>query len=104
MSKFVFYSYWAMKIGGKHIVFDTLNVLYFEGFVNYTIIHFHNKKRLYARGLAYLERQIPEGFVRIHRGYLVNRSQIKHIDGFTVILNSGQILPISRRRLKNLKS
>lgn len=91
-----------MKLGGKHIVFDTRNVLYFEGVVNYSIIHFHNKQLTYARGLAYIERQIPEGFVRIHRGYLVNRSAIDYVKGLTMFLNNGEELPISRRKLKNL--
>lgn len=93
-----------MKIGGKHIVFDTLNVLYFEGIVNYSIIHFHNKKLSYARGLAHLERQIPNGFVRIHQSYLVNKTAIKNIDGLTLVLQNGESLPISRRKLKNLQT
>jgi DNA-binding LytR/AlgR family response regulator len=92
-----------MRVGGRNINFDSRNVMYFEGVINYSLVHFHNKKQLYARGLAYLEKNVPEGFIRIHRSYLVNSSAIKSVDGLMVTLNNGQTLPISRRKLKNLQ-
>ena len=35
--------------------------------------------------------------VRIHRSYLVNRSQISQNDSETVTLSDGQVLPVSRK-------
>lgn len=50
----------------------------------------------------------PYGFVRIHRRHLVNHGCIKHIDGSagggSILLCSGDQLPIARRRFKEIKA
>ena len=91
-----------MKIGRVDVQFESSQVMYFEGFSNYTYIHFPSRKKLYARTLLIIENQQPEGFVRIHRKYYVNRKFIKTSDEKSVTLTNNETLPISRRRLKNL--
>lgn len=40
---------------------------------------------------------VNKGFVRIHRGHIVNRARIATIEEGTVILDSGHTLPISQQ-------
>jgi DNA-binding LytR/AlgR family response regulator len=87
-----------VKLGGKNIVFDSRNVMYFEGNVNYCIVHQHNRRFVYARGLAYIERIVLDEFVRIHRKYLVNRQYIATQTADGVILKNQTFLPFSRRQ------
>lgn len=51
----------------------------------------------------YEVRLAPEGFFRIHRGYLVPISKIETISGKEVIMEDGTSLPISRSKVNPLK-
>ena len=42
------------------------------------------------------------GFIRIHKGYLVNNLYISRISGEALVLKNGKSLPISRRKLKEV--
>ena len=44
------------------------------------------------------EKLTPYGFLRIHTGYLVNYQAIRRFDTDTVQLQSGEVLPVSRRK------
>lgn len=46
---------------------------------------------------------LPQGFLRIHKGYLVNYRFIQRICDMDVILTTGARLPISRRRLTEIR-
>lgn len=46
-----------------------------------------------------LEEQLtPHGFLRIHKGYLVNCRYIQRFDKETVTLNTGEVLPVGRSK------
>jgi len=46
---------------------------------------------------------IPFGFIRIHKGYLVNYRFIFSIESTEVLLDSGKSLPVSRYRLADVR-
>lgn len=75
-------------------------ILFFEGDVNYTWIHFHSGKlRVIAKTLLHIEgRTKPENFIRVSRKHLVNRKFIAQIERDCVVLSDKTVLPISRRR------
>lgn len=75
-------------------------ILFFEGDVNYTRIHFvSGKQKIIARTLLYIEQKTEtEDFIRINRKYLVNRKFIVEIREEFVVLSDKMVLPISRRR------
>ncbi len=90
-------------LGNRTKVFSN-EILFFEGDVNYTWIHFASgNQKVIARTLRYIEEKTDaENFIRINRKYLVNRKFIAEIgDGF-VILSDKTILSISRRRKREL--
>ena len=82
------------------------NIIMLEGFNNYTLFHLQSgKQRLYARPIRHFEAQLlPENFIRIHRGFLINSSCIVSYDKTENKLQMENNLEasISRRRRKNL--
>ena len=86
-------------IGSKTKLFSN-EILFFEGDVNYTWIHFTSgKQRVIARTLLYIQQITDsENFIRINRKYLVNRKFITEIKEGFVVLSDKTVLPISRRR------
>ena len=49
------------------------------------------------------EKLIPFGFIRIHKGYLVNYRFIFSIENTEVLLDNGKSLPVSRYRLADVR-
>jgi len=83
-------------------------LLYLQADSNYCHVYTKDEKRIMVtKTLSEIEKMLDmENFVRIHRSYTVNLAFIKKIsteDGaYDVILESGQKLPVSRRKKENL--
>jgi DNA-binding LytR/AlgR family response regulator len=86
-------------LGNKTKLFAN-EILFFEGDVNYTWIHFHSGKlRVIAKTLLHIEgKTSSENFIRVSRKHLVNRKFIAEINRDFVVLSDKTVLPISRRR------
>lgn len=72
-----------------------------EGSVNYTILHYTDgTSEISSYTLKKFEKQLSSNtaFVRIHKSFLVNRNFIKEVMKTNVVLHSGAILPLARRR------
>ncbi|MEA5458270.1 LytTR family DNA-binding domain-containing protein [Arcicella sp. LKC2W] len=86
----------------KKKTLDISQIIMLRGFANYTCFYLQNgKQSLSARTLKYYEGLLNDkGFIRIHRGFLVNQKCIlKHnIDTSQLILVEGHEAEISRRR------
>ena len=80
-------------------------LLYLEGSVTYTWFHLADGQRLLIPyTLKRFEALLPlPCFIRLHRRYLVNRLFIEQVNlgvtGGCVQLKTGQVLPVSRRRV-----
>ena len=85
---------------GKYTTLFANEVLYFEGEINYTNIHFTTgKRKLLAKTLLTIENTIDsDAFVRISRKHLVNRKFIIEVGRDFVVLSNDLMLPIARRR------
>ena len=46
---------------------------------------------------------VPQGFIRIHKGYLVNYRFIRRIDDTDVVLDNGERVPLSRRKIPEVR-
>ncbi len=90
-------------IGSKTKLFSN-EILFFEGDVNYTWVHFiSGKQTVIARTLLHIQQKTEhENFVRINRKYLVNRKFIVEIGENFVVLTDKTVLSISRRRRGNI--
>ena len=73
----------------------------FEASENYTILHFHDGTSLMV---SYTLKRFEEllasntAFVRIHKSYMVNKQYIAEVMPTNVLLHTGLLLPLARRR------
>jgi DNA-binding LytR/AlgR family response regulator len=80
---------------------DYTKVIYFSAEINYTLIHFMDgSRKIYPYTIKRFEEYLSDNqyFVRIHRGYLVNKMYIKELSEYEVVMSSGRRLPVARRR------
>lgn len=84
----------------KTISFKIKEIVYIEGDRNYQRIVLKDKTSENIRvPLGTLEEKLNgKGFIRIHKGYLVNHLYIRSISTDTVILTTGVTLPMSKKR------
>lgn len=85
----------------------TRNIIYCKSNGNYTNIFILNKPTLLiSKSLKEIESILPENvFFRIHKSYLVNLNYVKSINktnACKLILETGDILPVSSRKEKQL--
>ncbi|MEI7583229.1 LytTR family DNA-binding domain-containing protein [Runella sp.] len=95
----------CLHVNGMARMIDTQNIAYLQSEVNYTRIFLKDGKAyLEAKTLKHFSGVLegPE-FIRIHKSYLVNRSQIVSITPDYVLLRNGLELSISRRKRRVLK-
>ncbi len=85
-------------------------VIYIESEDDYVMIHSKNGKHLKHQTMKFYEEQLNSNkFIRIHRSYIVNVSEINKIEKFgketyQVVLKNGTSLKVSRSRYQELKS
>lgn len=81
-------------------------IIYIEGQRKRQIVHIDGQQKTISlsRTMGELEDQLSkEGFIRIHKGYLVNFRFIEVIEGGDAVLSNGERLPISRRKEREVK-
>ena len=82
------------------------DILYFEGSGKYQLLHLNGKENsiVVYRSMDILEKELSQyGFLRIHKGFLVNYIAISAIKTGEVLLLNGESLPISRRKVTEIK-
>ncbi len=97
----------ALASGNGYIFENADNIIYCNSRDNYTKVYFaHKKPLLISKTLKNTESILPEKiFFRIHRSYIVNLNYIKKLDknkGFKITLETGDILPVSKNKIKEL--
>lgn len=86
------------------VVVDLAEVEWIEADDYYAVVHARGRRHLLRESLASLAGRLDAGqFVRAHRSAIVNVAQIREVrtsasHGSSVILRSGAVVPLSRRR------
>lgn len=81
-------------------------ILYVESIGKLQYVHQTGKEEPASmrRSMHELEELLtPQGFLRIHTGYLVNYRFIRRLDDHEAVLTNGETLPLSRRRVKEVR-
>ena len=100
--------YLSTRKGKSNVVFPVAEVLYFKAADVYVEAHLQDGKiELLSKSMDRLEQILPSRFFRIHRSYFVKISQIQSYTpvkegACQVFLKNGDVLPLSRRRRKDL--
>lgn len=82
-------------------------VLYIEGSDKSQLIHTSNLAQPVAvrRSMQELEEALaPKGFLRIHKGFLVNYKFIRRLENTEAVLTNGERIPLSHRRVQEIRS
>jgi len=98
----------AKKIGfntleGIHII-DTSNIICCEALGNYTKVHLKDKKSfMVSKTLKLIEEHLPfRQFKRCHNSFIVQINEVLKIHE-SLEMSNGIIVPISRRKKKEVK-
>jgi two-component system response regulator LytT len=96
--------------GGKKILIGIDSIRYVMARDDYAYLQTDTDKYFSTVSLAQLEKRLDgHGFFRVHRGYLVNLSQVAEVEsvsGGTLLLTLDgceEKVPVSRRRVSSLK-
>lgn len=91
----------CFKDGQGTVSIDISRVKYVECERNAQILHFEDRgaiHKIYSR-METLEAELAKyGFIRIHKGYLVNSRYIGRFEATTLVLSTGEELPVGRSR------
>lgn len=92
-----------IKEGTNETKINLADVLYLEALKNYTIINTKNTKHRVLLNIGMLLKDDNfQSFIRVHRGYAVQKHFIERISSQEVILNNNFSIPIGRNYKDNL--
>ena len=100
----------AIKKRGRIQLVPIENLLYIKGAGAYTELFLADgKKELHDKSLEKLEQLLTHTFERIHKSYLVKRSEIREIivesgSKYMAELKNGALIPIGRTKYKDIKA
>jgi two-component system LytT family response regulator len=93
----------VVKTGDRALLLPIGEVDWLEAAGNYVCVHAGRQNHIIRESLSSLEARLdPERFVRIHRSTVINLDRIRELrphwhGDYKLILQSGQVLPLSRR-------
>ncbi len=80
------------------------HIVYFESDANYVKLFTVNETYRFRNTLSALESSLSQkGFIRIHKGFLVNQSFVYSIKADEIVLSNNTRLPIGRTNKENVK-
>lgn len=73
------------------------DILYFESESNYIIIHLLEHTHKFRATITQVETELStNGFIRVHKGYLVNQQHIEILRKDEIVMSDNTVIPISR--------
>jgi two-component system, LytTR family, response regulator len=96
----------VVKTGSSIRIIPTMDVLYFEAYDDYVKIHTKDGYFLKKKTMQHFENTLDAAtFVRVHRSFIIQVSQITKIDSADeVLLKNGVRVPLSRTGYAKLKA
>jgi DNA-binding LytR/AlgR family response regulator len=86
----------------RKIVLLLDKIIMLEGVANYTLFHLKDgKKRMFSHTIHTYEDDLAQyGFVRVHRGFIINSAYVQHIRNHDkqILMENNLVANISRRR------
>ena len=87
-----------LPIGNESVLVASDNIVYLEAFGKKTQITLNDGKEIVCTcGLSEASEKLGQGFVSCHRSYVVNIGAIRKISRTDITMDSGKIIPLSRR-------
>ena len=90
--------YIMLQEKGEMIRLTIRSIFYVEVFSHSCMIHTADGLIEQKVSISEMEKSLGEQFVRVHRSYLVNLERVKRIGKTEIVLENGEIVPLSRRK------
>lgn len=95
---------YAFRCGNERVALLLDEILYFESRGNYVELHTAGQTYRIRETMANVDRELAAvGFVRIHKGFLVNQKAVYRIRSDEVVLQGDIVVPIGRSRKEETK-
>jgi len=91
----------TVKKNDKLIFVKLDDVAFFEADNNYTIINGRSENHLSTESISSLENKLPDNFLRIHRGIIINKDYVNNIQKY---FNSRFIITLNNKKQSSLTS
>ena len=96
--------FFVFKSNNENIRLNTAQILYLESDGNYLKLFAENKEYRFRDTISVVEEQMKDkGFIRFHRGFLVNQEAVKVLGADEVQLINGVRIPIGRNYAETAK-
>lgn len=93
------------KMSGRNVILPLAEILYFEADGNYLKLYTKEETYRFRSTVAEVEnRLLDSGFVRSHKGFLVNQSAVRIIDRDALKIINGDMVPIGKSYAESVKS
>ena len=94
-------------MNGEMVNLQTADIIFVEAAQHVIKIHMNAGKRreyCFYTTISELEQHlVPQGFLRVHKSYLVNMAYIQKIQCQGVTLQNGQVLRVSEKNYSSIK-
>lgn len=96
-------TYFFIKDKQKLVKLAYSDISYVEACDNYSILYTGDSKFIISYSLKHVEAKLPlKDFLRVHRSYLVNITQISQINPKSLVLADGKEVPVSEAHRSEL--
>lgn len=79
------------------------DIIYIQSDKRLSVIHTTAEKFKTYKKLSDMLEELPDTFIRCHQSFIVNRDYVRNVEGNQFLLSSGNVIPISKKYLKNVK-
>ncbi|MCF0054936.1 LytTR family DNA-binding domain-containing protein [Dyadobacter sp. CY356] len=90
-----------VKSGNKITLVHVSDICFFEAKDKYVYIHTNEEEKLIDYPLGYLQERLPDEFLRVHRGFIINKLKIREIHKY---FKGTYILVMNDLRVSKIKS
>lgn len=79
------------------------DIIYIQSDKRLSVIHTTAEKFKTYKKLSDMLEELPDTFIRCHQSFIVNRDYVRNVEGNQFLLSLGNVIPISKKYLKNVK-
>lgn len=80
------------------------DIFYFESDVRTVVVHSGGTSHAFTGKISHIAQRLEaDGFIRIHKSYVVNARHVASVERDTIAMEDGTVLPISRHRAKEIR-
>ena len=81
-----------VKDGYKYVSIRISDILYIQGMRDYVQIYVEGKKSVIAgTSMAQIKEKLPDGFLQVHRSWIVNIRKVKEIERMRIVIGEERI-------------